>query len=238
MGLVARYTAVCIVLIALVGIQGCEDTAPKGKGRPSPSDSSFPLSSSTDTTAVSAEDSAAVTHLARVHTTKGNFTIALYGNDAPRAVNNFIALARKGKYNKVLFHRVAKDFVVQTGDPKTRSSRKRDEWGTGGESIYGKPFEDELHATSPSYQAGYTRGTVAMANNGPNTNTSQFFVCIVDIPDLARNFTIFGKVIDGMAAIDSIGNTEIEPLVDATDGIPMEPIAIRSVKISTYRKKP
>ncbi len=232
-----RHTAAIVAIFALIGSQGCKDSAPQGKGYPSPSDSSYPMSASADTIADHDEDSTTITHVARVHTTKGNFSIALYGNDAPRTVNNFIGLARKGKYNHLLFHRVAKDFVVQTGDPKTRNSKKRDEWGTGGESFYGKPFEDELNTGTLSYQAGYERGTVAMANNGPNTNTSQFFICLEDIPDLARNFTIFGKIVEGMAVVDSIGAVEVEPVLDATDGMPIDPIAIRSVRISAYRKK-
>lgn len=187
---------------------------------------------------ISAQDSIVTTHTARIRTSKGTFTVALFGNDAPRTVQNFIGLARKGRYNNVLFHRIAKGFVIQTGDPRTRNSKKRDEWGTGGESIYGKPFDDELRPSTPSYQVGYIRGTVAMANNGPNTNTSQFFICLTDVPDLAKNFTIFGKVIEGMATVDSIGAVEIEPVLDATDGIPVEPVAIHSVKVATYRNKP
>lgn len=126
---------------------------------------------------------------------------------------------------------------MQTGDPKTRSKKKRDEWGTGGESIYGKPFEDELYPETPSYKTGYIRGTVAMANSGPNTNTSQFFICLTAVPDLPKNSTIFGKVIDGMAVVDSIASVAIEPIHDDEDGMPMEPIAIISVKISTVRTK-
>ena len=76
-----------------------------------------------------------------------------------------------------------------------------------------------------------------MANNGPNTNTSQFFICLEDIPDLPKNFTIFGKVIKGISVIDSIGSVAIEPVLDATDGIPVEPIIIRSIRISSHRNK-
>lgn len=182
-------------------------------------------------------DTSVVTHVATVRTSFGSFTIELFGNETPKTVNNFINLARRGKYNRVLFHRVARNFVIQTGDPKTRYPGKRDEWGTGGESSYGKPFEDELDPGSPAYRKGYVRGAVAMANSGPGTNTSQFFICLEDIPDLPRDFTIFGRVSDGMPVVDSIGTVEIEPVLDTTDGIPVDPVVIKSVRISARRHK-
>lgn len=182
-------------------------------------------------------DAISITHRAKVKTTVGEFTIALFGDDAPLTVENFVGLARRGSYNRVLFHRIVRNFFVQTGDPKTRSKRKRDEWGTGGESIYGKPFKDELDAETPSYQMGYVRGTVAMANNGPDANMSQFFICLDDIPDLPSNFTIFGKVIDGMSVVDSIASVAIEPLRDAEDGMPTEPISITRITVAKEQKK-
>lgn len=240
MSLSNRYIISCsiVLFLALSGYACSGPDHPPGKnsatGSGEKSDSTVELSNER---LPAAGDTSAITHTATVRTSVGNFTIALFGHDTPKTVNNFIALVQRGKYNHVLVHRVARDFVIQTGDPKTRYPKKREEWGSGGESSYGKPFEDELNPETSSYRKGYVRGTVAMANNGPNTNTSQFFICLEDIPDLPKNFTIFGKVIKGISVIDSIGSVAIEPVLDATDGIPVEPIIIRSIRISSHRNK-
>jgi len=133
---------------------------------------------------------------ATITTPKGNVVIKLYPQDAPKTVTNFATLAKSGFYNNLSFHRVVPGFVIQGGDPLGN--------GTGGYSIYGQTFEDELNPITASYQAGYLQGVVAMANRGPNTNGSQFFIMLSDTPSLPKNYTIFGKVIQGMDVVQQI----------------------------------
>lgn len=133
---------------------------------------------------------------AAILTAKGTIVIQLYGQDAPKTVANFATLAKKGYYDNLTFHRVEANFVVQGGDPNGN--------GSGGRSIYGDTFPDELNSNTPSYQAGYKEGVVAMANRGPNTNGSQFFIMLADNSQLAKNYTIFGKVTSGMDIVKQI----------------------------------
>lgn len=133
---------------------------------------------------------------ATIHTVKGDITIELYPQDAPKTVMNFATLAKAGYYNNLTFHRVEPGFVIQGGDPNGN--------GTGGESIFGPTFEDELNASTSSYKAGYLEGVVAMANRGPNTNGSQFFIMLADNTSLPKNYTIFGKVTTGMDVVKKI----------------------------------
>lgn len=163
-----------------------------------------------------------VTHRAIVETTLGTFEIDLYGKDAPRTVENFVGLSGQGYFKDLLFHRVSRGFVIQTGDPTGT--------GAGGRSLWGKPFADELNADAPSYRRGYERGTVAMANRGPNTNTSQWFVTLRDSPSLPKAYTIFGGVRSGMDVVDKIGLVELTPR-GTSDGRPAVDIRITSVTI-------
>jgi cyclophilin family peptidyl-prolyl cis-trans isomerase len=133
---------------------------------------------------------------AAIHTTKGDIDIQLYTQDAPKTVTNFATLAKKGYYDGLTFHRVVPGFVIQGGDPNGD--------GSGGYSIYGPTFADELNPNTPSYQAGYKQGVVAMANRGPNTNGSQFFIMLADNDQLPKNYTIFGKVTSGMDVVQKI----------------------------------
>ncbi len=130
---------------------------------------------------------------ATLHTNHGDIEIDFQPERSPQAVNNFVFLARDGFYDGVIFHRVIPGFMVQGGDPTGT--------GRGGP---GYQFRDELEG-SP----GYGRGTVAMANAGPNTNGSQFFICHADA-GLPHAYTIFGSVTDGMDAVDAIaaGDTD------------------------------
>lgn len=141
-----------------------------------------------------------------LETSKGNITFETYNELAPKTVENFVTLAKKGFYDNVIFHRVIKDFMIQGGDPTGT--------GMGGP---GYKFNDELDATSPIAQEGYKRGVVAMANAGPNTNGSQFFIMHKDVP-LPYNYTIFGKVTTGMDVVDAIAETAVngadKPLTD------------------------
>lgn len=130
-----------------------------------------------------------------IKTGKGNIELQLYPQDAPKTVTNFATLAKNGFYNNLTFHRVEPGFVIQGGDPNGN--------GTGGSSIYGDTFEDELNPQTESYKEGYKEGVLAMANRGPNTNSSQFFIMLADTP-LPHNYTIFGKVTLGIEVVKKI----------------------------------
>jgi cyclophilin family peptidyl-prolyl cis-trans isomerase len=154
----------------------------------------------------------------------GTIKIQLYDEDAPKTVENFLRLTEKGYYDGITFHRIAKNFVIQGGDPTGT--------GSGGESAFGGEFADELNPSTESFKAGYKKGVVAMANRGPNTNTSQFFIMLGDV-DLPNNYTIFGKVVEGLEAVDKIGQAEITPQMGPTDGTPTQKIVITKATISS-----
>lgn len=179
-----------------------------------------------------AKDTSVITNIAEFKTSMGTFTVGLYGLDAPKTVKNFVGLIQKGYYNDILIHRIAKNFVIQLGDRNTLNKNKPQEWGIGGTSIYGKEFEDELNPHTPSFQLGYVKGTLAMANKGPNTNTSQFFICLNEAIKLDHKYTIFGKVMNGLDLITKISQVDIQPRgADQNDGIPKNPIKIIYAKL-------
>lgn len=159
-----------------------------------------------------------------VETNYGNFKIAFYSDDAPKTVENFRTLAGKGYYNGLVFHRVIKKFMIQGGDPFCEPDPKKDSGacGTGGP---GYKFADELDPNTASAKASYQKGVVAMANSGPNTNGSQFFVMLADVP-LPHSYTIFGKVIEGQDVVDAIGLTP----TNANDR-PKEAVVINKVTV-------
>ena len=152
----------------------------------------------------------------------GKVTVALYDQDAPKTVENFLRLVNAGYYNCLTFHRVAKGFVIQGGDPTGT--------GSGGESAFGGEFADELNPNTASFKAGYVKGVLAMANRGPNTNTSQFFIVLADA-QLPHNYTIFGKVVAGQDVVDKIGQVEVTPELGANDGKPVTPVVMEKVTI-------
>jgi cyclophilin family peptidyl-prolyl cis-trans isomerase len=168
--------------------------------------------------------------IAVVQTSLGTFEFELYRADAPKTVENFVKLAGQKFFDGMRFHRVVPGFVIQTGDDKSKDPKKAAEWGTGGKSIYGKEFEDELNPKAPSYIDGYKKGVVAMANHGRNTNSSQFFVMLGDNTTLPKNYTIFGKVIKGMDVVDKIGQVELVP-PGARDGRPKTDVLMTKVTI-------
>ncbi len=150
-----------------------------------------------------------------IDTNFGKIVLELYPKDAPKAVDNFKTLAAKGFYNGLIFHRVISGFMIQGGDPSGN--------GTGGP---GYQFEDELNPNTSSYKAGYKKGVLAMANAGPNTNGSQFFIMLENYP-LPHNYTIFGHVISGQEVVDAIGKTK----TGANDR-PVIPVVMKSVTVS------
>jgi cyclophilin family peptidyl-prolyl cis-trans isomerase len=154
-----------------------------------------------------------------IETSKGSISVELFNDKAPKTVENFIKLADSGFYNGIKFHRVIKDFMVQAGDPQSKDASLKDMWGTGGP---GYKFNDEINPSDELYKTGYVRGILAMANSGPNTNGSQFFIMHKDVP-LPPAYTIFGKVTAGIETIDAIANVETfmpgqvdRPIVDVT----------------------
>ncbi len=158
-------------------------------------------------------------------TTMGNIQLELYSSDAPMAVENFECLVAKGYYNGITFHRVSHGFVIQAGDPTGT--------GSGGSSVYGAPFMDELYPDTASYKAGYVTGVLAMANAGPNTNTSQFFIMLADHPELPNSYTIFGKVTSGMSVVSAIGSVPVTPsAMGQEDGAPVTPIVITKATVN------
>ena len=146
-----------------------------------------------------AEDTLMKDEIVVLETNQGSIEIKLFAKVAAKACENFVGLVKKGYYDGIIFHRVIKNFMIQGGDPAGT--------GTGGESLWGGPFEDEV---TPS--VGFDRkGLLAMANAGPNTNGSQFFITTAKTPWLDMKHTIFGEVVSGYDVVEKIENTPTGP---------------------------
>jgi cyclophilin family peptidyl-prolyl cis-trans isomerase len=168
------------------------------------------------------ENSKTKTQLVAVfETNMGKFECELYPDKAPKTVENFVGLAKKGYYDGVIFHRVIDNFVIQGGDPTGT--------GRGGESIYGHPFEDEFHPDLKHDKAG----VLSMANAGPNTNGSQFFITLAPTPWLDNRHSIFGQVIKGMDVVRKIGKVETIKPGDR----PVKDVVIKTIKIEERKVK-
>ena len=154
-------------------------------------------------------------HTATIRTNKGSITLELFASESPVTVNNFVFLAREGFYNGVIFHRVIQNFMIQTGDPTGD--------GTGGP---GYRFEDE------PVTRNYAPGIVAMANAGPNTNGSQFFIVHGTKISLDPRFTIFGRVTAGMDTVDVLANTQVRASLRGELSVPTEVLRIETIEIS------
>jgi cyclophilin family peptidyl-prolyl cis-trans isomerase len=151
-----------------------------------------------------------------LETNKGTFEVEFYPDDAPKTVNNFVFLARAGYYDNTPFHRIISGFVIQGGDPTGT--------GRGGP---GYRFEDE------PIKRNYELGTLAMANAGPNTNGSQFFVIVGPSGrQLPKNYTIFGTVSSGMDIVDAIARTPTRAGSSGENSTPVEPITLQKVMIA------
>ena len=155
---------------------------------------------------------------ATISTEKGDIDVDLFTNDAPKATSNFLELAKKGFYDDVIFHRVIPGFMIQGGDGQhgKKASLDRSRVGTGGP---GYKFEDE------KVRGEYSRGTLAMANAGPNTNGSQFFIMHADY-GLPKSYTIFGQVTKGLDVVDAIASAPR----NAKD-LPDDPVAITGITV-------
>lgn len=180
----------------------------------------------------------------------GSIFVKFFEDEAPKAVENFITHAREGYYDGLTFHRIIEDFMIQGGDPNGN--------GTGGESIWGKDFEDEFSDDLHPY-----RGALCMANAGPNTNGSQFFIVqseetytkdyltwlglnlgvefseeavknygkVGGTPWLFRRHTVFGQVYEGFDVLDAVAKVE---KLDEEAGIPAEPVVIETIRVFEY----
>lgn len=157
---------------------------------------------------------AAKAYTATLSTNKGELVLNLFASESPVTVNNFVFLAQEGFYDGVTFHRIMKDFMVQAGDPSGN--------GSGGP---GYRFADEPVTRS------YTKGILAMANAGPNTNGSQFFIVHAANAGLASNYTIFGEVTSGIDVLDVIASTGVGLTPHGEASVPLEKIIIENVQI-------
>ena len=154
------------------------------------------------------------TYTAVMKTTEGDITIELNARQTPITVNNFVSLAKSKFYNNTIFHRVIKGFMIQGGDPNGN--------GTGGQ---GYKFDDE------PFEGEYTRGTVAMANAGPDTNGSQFFIMHKDYA-LPPNYVIFGKVTEGMDIVDKIAEAKVTTSAMGENSTPVNPVKVKEIVIT------
>ena len=151
-----------------------------------------------------------------IHTDVGDIKFELFVEQCPKTCENFLALCASDYYNGCVFHRNIKGFMIQTGDPTNT--------GKGGSSIWGRKFEDELREDLKHS----SRGILSMANNGSNTNASQFFITYAKQPHLDMKYTVFGKVIDGLDTLDVL---EKIPVVSTKTFRPQIDTKIKSVTI-------
>lgn len=159
--------------------------------------------------------------IANIKTNQGTIRFELLESDAPKTTDNFRKLAEAGKYDGVIFHRVIKGFMIQGGDPTGT--------GRGGQSAAGGRFDDEINRSSELYKGAYAKGTVAMANSGPNTNGSQFFIMHADYP-LPPSYTKFGRVVEGQDVVDKIATTQTASGDRPTTDVVMETVTIESTE--------
>jgi cyclophilin family peptidyl-prolyl cis-trans isomerase len=155
---------------------------------------------------------------ATLETSKGKIVIEFHDQETPKTVENFTKLAKEGFYNGVKFHRVIKNFMVQGGDPLTKDDNKSHMWGTGGP---GYKFADEITPTNSN-----AAGTISMANAGPNTNGSQFFINLRDNHFLNSKHTVFGHVTEGMDVVQAI-----EAVPTNHSDRPLEAVVINNVTV-------
>lgn len=153
------------------------------------------------------------------NTTKGQIELELFADVAPNTVKNFTDLASKGFYNGTRFHRVIEGFMIQGGDPLSKDDAMMARWGTGGP---GYQFADEIHANNNNIA-----GTISMANAGPNTNGSQFFINTADNSFLDTKHTVFGKVVKGMDVVTAIENTPTGQADRPVDAITITSVTVK-----------
>ena len=214
---------IIIVIAVLAGIQWAQNA--KNNKDSSITDSSMNASSTIDQLTATTTNTSSMNpqsaHTVTIETNKGTIVFETYDTDAPKTVQNFITLAQKGFYNGTIFHRVIAGFMIQGGDPTGT--------GMGGP---GYKFADELNPSTPSYKNGYERGVVAMANSGPNTNGSQFFI-MHQSGGLQHDYTIFGKVISGMEVVDAIAAVSTNGNPPAGSNKPLQDVVMKKVTVAS-----
>jgi len=205
--IITHALGVCAIII----LSGCSIT----NNTPIPSEPPQIITQTNQSTTMTFDES--VQYRAILHTTKGDIEIEFNKGETPKTVQNFIELANKNFYDNTIFHRVIKGFMIQGGDPQGD--------GTGGP---GYRFDDE------PFTGEYTRGAVAMANAGPNTNGSQFFIMHADYP-LPKNYTIFGRVINGLEIVDTIAESDVSYNATGEQSKPITPTVITSIQITAQQ---
>jgi cyclophilin family peptidyl-prolyl cis-trans isomerase len=207
------WLAVVAVALFALALSACSNNdankntaATTNRNSAAPNTNTAPPPAANNNTTANANQAAATTgqkHTVLIETGMGKIRIELLDKDAPATAENFRKLAASGFYNGLIFHRTIKGFMIQGGDPNGN--------GSGGRTADGKPLPNEVNRTSPLYQGSYARGLVAMANQGgnPMTGTSQFFIMHQNYP-LPPQYTIFGRVVEGMDVVDKIASAPNE----------------------------
>ena len=215
-----RFASSLFLCLLAIALASCSSSEPSSS--PAASETSSPASSPGNPKVPEGAKSSGGTH-ATIETDKGRIEIELLEAAAPRAVENFRLLAEHGYYDGLTFHRIVKGFMIQGGDPTGT--------GSGGESAWGGSFPDEINPESEASRTGYRRGVVAMANAGPDTNGSQFFIMHMDY-DLPPNYVIFARVTDGMPIVDRLADTPTTLGADGGMSQPVTPPIITKVVIA------
>lgn len=205
-----------ILMLILLFSVGCSDS--KTKSEQTLSDSESTLTTNNESKVMSDTNKTAAHTVAVMKTSMGTIEIELFPKETPKTVENFVGLANKDYYKGVIFHRVINNFMIQGGDPTGT--------GRGGASFWGGKFEDEIH---PSLKHTGP-GILSMANAGPNTNGSQFFITLAATPWLDGKHTVFGKVISGLDVVQAIGKVQTTKPYDK----PVTDVVIESITIE-YR---
>ncbi|MDD5152699.1 MAG: peptidylprolyl isomerase [Candidatus Pacebacteria bacterium] len=187
-----------VFILFIVWVSGNQSTPASNTETPVVNTTLTPVATTTLATTTTTTNIKPMTR-ATITTNKGVITLELFSDKTPKTVENFIKLANEGFYDGTRFHRVIKGFMIQGGDPLSKDTKKMDQWGTGGP---GYKFADEINADNSN-----DIGTIAMANSGPNTNGSQFFINTVNNSFLNTKHTVFGKVTSGMDVVTAIENT-------------------------------
>ena len=209
------------VALLLGACSGGATSVPSHAPSPATSAAAAAIAGSCPTSApapMAAADTATVT----LATAKGTIVIKVTGSLGPKAAGNFVALAECGLFDGVVFHRLMPGFVIQSGDGQFGREPNMD---TG---LVGKGGPGYAFANDP-VTAPYLRGTVAMANSGPDTNGSQFFICLVDLTTMPPDYSIFGTVLSGMDVVDTIAAM---PNGGGQEGLSLEPVAITKVTVT------
>jgi cyclophilin family peptidyl-prolyl cis-trans isomerase len=223
----AGLAVVAVALFALA-LSACssndanKNTATTNRNSATPNTNTAPPPAATTANANQAAATTGQKHTVLIETGMGKIRIELLDKDAPVTAENFRKLAGSGFYNGLIFHRTINGFMIQGGDPNGN--------GSGGRTADGKPLPNEINRTSALYQNGYHRGDVAMANRGtPETATSQFFIMHRDraLTQLPPNYTVFGRVVDGMDVVDKIASAPNEGGTDR----PANPVKMTKVTV-------